>query len=103
LGGLPVILFLINQGWEKNVFRANLNAFFILSGIAAFIAMGASGTMNGATLKTALILIPPLAIGLIIGMKLLTHVNPIWYKRISTLVLIAAGLLGVADALTVLL
>jgi uncharacterized membrane protein YfcA len=103
LGGLPVIIFLLNQGWERNVFRSNLNAFFILSGIAAFIALGAAGTMTMTTLTTALILIPPLAIGLFIGLKLLPRVNTIWNKRISTLVLIAVGLLGVADALTVLL
>ncbi len=103
LGGPPVIIFLINQGWEKNVFRANLNAFFILTGIAAFIALGAAGTMTVSTLTTALILIPPLAIGLFIGMKLLPHINLIWLKRISTMVLITAGLLGIADALSVLL
>lgn len=103
LGGPPVIIFLINQGWEKNIFRANLNAFFILTGIAAFIALGASGTMTVTTITTSLILIPPLAIGLWIGLKLLPHVNPIWNKRISTIVLIAAGLLGIADALSVLL
>ena len=103
LGGPPVILFLINQDWEKNVFRANLNAFFIIIGIATFLAMGASRVVNTNTILTSFILVPPLLIGVFIGLKLLPRIDSVWFKRISTGVLILSGVLGVVNVLMVLL
>jgi uncharacterized protein len=103
LGGIPVILFLMNQNWERNVFRANLNAFFIITGIAAFIANGAFGTVTGNIVINALILVIPLMIGFFIGIRLLPRISSIWLKRISTIVLAASGALAIINVLTILL
>ena len=98
IGGLPVILFLLNQGWPKDIFRANLTAYFIFSGAVAAVALGFSGVVTVKLFFNALMALPAMAVGYYLGALLLPRINALVFRKISIYVLMGTGLLGILDA-----
>lgn len=97
LGGPPIILFLLNQEWAKDVFRGNITAYFVLNGIAAAISLGVSGNLSSDIVVYTLTTIPALAIGYYLGTLLLPHINAISFRKIAIYVLLGCSLLGIID------
>lgn len=103
LAGPPVVLFLLNQGWEKETLRASLAAYFLFAGLAALTALGASGALSGELVVGALAYVPAVLLGFFLGRKVLPRLNAELFRRIAVLVVVVAGLLGIITSLPALL
>jgi uncharacterized membrane protein YfcA len=103
LGGPPVILFLINQAHEKQVFRANLAGYFIISGIASFATLGISGTVSGSALIHTLTFIPVVILAYFIGIRILPFVKQNMFRKIVLTIIFLAGIAGIITAIMALI
>jgi uncharacterized protein len=98
LGGPPVILFLLNQEHEKNVFRACIASFFLVSGIASFAALGISGAVSGTYLLTTATYIPLVIIAYFAGIAILPHVDQSLFRKIVLAIIFLSGATGIVTA-----
>lgn len=99
LSGPPVILFLTNQGVEKQVFRATLTAYFWILNIMTVVTFVYKRLVSAEILKFTLYLLPALVIGVLIGIKLGNKVKEETFKKLTTVLLICMGVLSIISAL----
>ncbi len=100
--GPPVVLFLANQGLEKETFRANLIAYFSVLNVVTLAALSVEGVITASTMGFALISMPGMAIGALTGVALAGRVREGLFRRIALSVVAAAGLLSIATGLHIL-
>lgn len=89
--GPPVILYGHAQEWPPAAFKANLQAFFLSSSTAVFVAHLMAGHIDALTWQRAAWAVPGLALGLWAGGRLDAYLSPARFRR---LVLVALLLLG---------
>ena len=90
--GPPVILYGHARRWAPEAFKANLQAFFLVSSGAVFLAHLALGDITAVTWRRALASLPALALGLWLGKTASTRLAP---PRFRQLVLVMLLLLGI--------
>jgi len=91
LSGPPVVLFLVNQGWDKESFRASISAYFFLTNMVSLTSLTIAGAINWEMLGAALALVPGCLIGFYLGVKLLPRVNAAIFNRMSILIVMTTG------------
>jgi len=99
LAGPPVVIFYLNQKWEREQFRATLAAYWFFTYIVALGLLGTTGMVTADLLVKALIFLPPLLLGVYLGIKTLPRVNPALFRKIAIFVLVGAALLGIMTSL----
>jgi len=99
LSGPPVILFLTNQGVEKQVFRATLTAYFWILNIMTIVTFLYKKLINTEVLKFTGYLLPALIIGVLIGIKLGNRVKEETFKKLTTILMVLMGLLSVVSGI----
>lgn len=89
--GPPVVLFLSNQGVEKNVFRANLTAYaFILNIVTiGFYLLG--GLINKEVINYTCWFIFAMILGVLLGNKVVNKINESQFRKITLLLIIFSG------------
>jgi uncharacterized membrane protein YfcA len=103
MSGPPVILFLSNQGVGKAYFRANLVTYFFLLNVVTLIVFLITGILDREALLMAMILIPPLPAGIILG-ELLSHkVSESLFRKIALFLVTGAGLAALVTGLMAIL
>lgn len=98
IAGPPVILFFSNQGIKREVFRANLVAYFMFINIGAVIVFALYGLLNRAVMvRTGTYLLPAI-VGSIAGIWLSKFINEkLFGKAVLILVLILAIILVIRN------
>lgn len=91
-GGPPVVIYGNCSGWQPEVFKSNLAAFFLVSSIFAVIGHASRGNLSASVLELALYAIPAFAIGLGAGVFCAKRLDPLSFKRIVLILLLLAGL-----------
>lgn len=99
LSGPPIILFLTNQGVEKQVFRATLTAYFWILNIMTVVTFLYKKLIKAEVLKFTGYLLPALIIGVLIGIKLGNRVKEETFKKFTTILMIIMGLLSIVSGL----
>ncbi len=99
LSGPPVALFMINQQWAKHTFRNSLGLFFLSQDIFAIISLTATGALHTGTLRVSAMLWPSVLLGYLIATLLLPHISQRTFLRTTALVVMAAAVLAIANAL----
>ena len=99
LSGPPVVLFLANQGTEKQAFRGNLSAHFTTLGLFRLLTYSAGGLFTTETVRLAAILLPAALLGTWAGMRLAPKVDEALFRRLTLLTLVLTSLLVVASGL----
>jgi hypothetical protein len=99
MSGPPVVIFFSNQGIDKQIFRANLNLYFILLACATLPSQMAAGLLTRPVLTYTGWFFPALFLGTLVGMRLARRVDEASFRRITLLVVIASGLSAIASAL----
>jgi len=92
ISGPPVILFLTNQGMPKDTFRANLAAYFAVSGVLATAGFVIAGVLTREVLIYAASVVPAALIGTYTGVKLSTRVSQDAFGKLTLLCIIVMGL-----------
>lgn len=102
LAGPPVILFFVNQGVEKQAFRANLVAYFMVLSSATVFAFALGGVITTAVINYAIWFLPATILGAITGIKLTHKVDEKMFRNIALIIVTIAGLLSIASGLGIL-
>lgn len=102
LAGPPVILFFVNQGVEKQTFRANLVAYFTVLSLATVFAFVLGGVITKVAINYAIWFLPATILGAIIGIKLTHKVNEKLFRNIALVIVTIAGLLSITSGLGIL-
>lgn len=92
IGGPPIVLFLTNQGADKQSFRANLVAYFAVIDVSAVATWWYFGLLNVPVLLTAALYAVPVILGTYAGILLARRINERVFK---SAVLVLVAILGV--------
>ncbi len=74
--GPPVVAYGMLRGWPPESFRATLQGYFLPTGLAILAGHGFAGLWTGAVLRSYLLALPAIVLGVILGGRLhrkLTH------------------------------
>lgn len=93
VSGPPVIIFLANQGVDRDQFRANLIAFFTVMNVISIPTYYVNGLLTVVELKLALAFVIPLLLGSLAGIWLVKRIDERLFRR---LVLYLVALFGLA-------
>lgn len=99
LSGPPIIVFLTNQGVEKQVFRANLTSYFWILNIITIPTFFLSGLITKNVLSYTLYLFPGLIAGVLLGLKLGNKVNEGYFKRLTLGLVTFMGILSIVSGI----
>ena len=99
MAGPPVILFFSNQGMPKQVFRANLAAYFVFLNSVTIPAHAASGLITGEVVRNALLFLPTLVVGMVLGSFFSRRVPEAQFRRVVLFVVLCTGLLSITSGL----
>lgn len=95
--GPPVVLFMSNQGVEKQIFRANLTAYFWILNIVTIPTYFFGGLITPDVTSYSLYLLPSLVIGTLIGIKLGNNVDEILFKRLTLGLITVMGFMSLVS------
>ncbi|SDR17542.1 hypothetical protein SAMN05444161_1946 [Rhizobiales bacterium GAS191] len=98
MGGLPVALFLAASGVAPAVMRATFIAYFFPLDIITISLMVRQGVVGWDTLALALICLPGLVIGLVLGGRHFLSASPEQFRRHTLYLLIGLALVGLVRA-----
>ena len=101
LGGPPVVLFMHNQNWRKEVVYSGLAVYFLFVCLCSIGALAISGLIDVEVVVGAASLLPALLVGLGLGLAVFSKINAELFRRLSIAIVIAAGVLGVLSGLGV--
>ena len=99
--GPPIVLYMMNEGEDKVVMRANLVRYFMLGniatlGIAAFMG---SLPMGGDLSLYAMISIPAVIIAWWLGNKVFQGINPVMFRRLAMTIIGCSALVTLGTGL----
>lgn len=101
LGGPPVVLFVHNQNWRKEVIYSGLAVYFLFVCVCSIGAFLISGLIDVEVVVGAVSLLPALLVGLGLGIVVFSRVDAELFRRLSIAIVIAAGVLGILSGLGV--
>ncbi len=101
LGGPPVVLLMQSQRWRKEVIHPSLAGYFLFLGAASLTALAVSGQVTGEMVLTVASLAPALLAGTGLGVFVFQRVNARFFRLLSIIIIICAGLLGIVSGLGV--
>ena len=90
--GPPVLFFLVALGVPKTMQVRALGITFLIGSVVLVGAHLRSGVLNESTLPVGLMMIPPVGIGMWLGLRLQDRLDQRLFRRITLAVLILAGL-----------
>jgi uncharacterized membrane protein YfcA len=99
MSGPPVVLFLANQGTDKESFRSDLVAYFSALYILTIPFYFAQGLLTGEVLDYSLNLLPAVATGAVAGSLLAEKVDEKLFKKICLLLVLVSGIAAIASGL----
>lgn len=95
IGGPPVVLFWLSGQDAVPTVRANILVFFTLAGIVAILAMGVAGLLTREALVLTAALLPPYALGLLVGARAFAGSDERIYRPIALAIIFAVGFVTV--------
>jgi uncharacterized membrane protein YfcA len=102
MSGPPVILFFTNQRIPRHVFRASIVAYFTLVILAAIPLYVASGILDFDAVANAVVMFPALVLGTVVGVRLIPWVDEGQVRRVTLLIVLAAGITSILTGLQVI-
>jgi uncharacterized membrane protein YfcA len=98
--GPPVILFGVNQTWERETFRANLIFYGAVTLVATLFIFGRFGLLVPSTLKVAVVALPAVILGFFGGVKLRPFLSHRGFRQLALGLSLLGGLLSLADGVS---
>ncbi len=92
LPGPPVILYGNSQRWSQDKFKSNLSIFFLGNAVLVVLGHVAQDRFSSAILHQYIIAVPSIAIGLFSGIVLSKFFNPVLFRKVVLVLLVAIGI-----------
>lgn len=99
LAGPPVVLFLSNQGVEKQTFRANLTTYFWILNIITIPTYFLQGLITRYVITYSIYLIPGLVLGTLLGIKIGNKVDDTMFKKLTIGLITAMGVMSLVSVM----
>lgn len=90
--GPPAVIYGDSSRWSPAEFKANLQAFFLLSDVLVVAAHGVSGNLTGQVWQLYLLALPVIGLGILAGWYCERFINPAMFRNIVLWLLIGLGL-----------
>ena len=90
-----MVLLMHSQNWHKEAIHSSLAAYFTFASVCSLIALFISGFVDVQIVVFAVSLIPALLAGTGLGMVTFRRINPGFFRRLSLVIIILAGILGI--------
>jgi uncharacterized membrane protein YfcA len=100
MGGPPIVIFLANQGWPKEVFRATVALFFLIIAALCLISHLFTGVTVGHRLVVALSLVPAGIMGFYVGDAMFARLSSTLFIRLALSLILVTGLTSLATTLS---
>lgn len=98
--GPPVVLFLTNQGEDKQVFRANITFYGIILNFITVVSFYMNGLVTTEVIHYTLLFLPSLVIGSIVGIMIADKVNQSLFKKITLIIIILSGVSSIISVIS---
>lgn len=98
MGGPPVILFFLASPEGVAIGRASLLVYFFFISAWSIVAQTVAGLVDLKAVVLAMLMIPVMAVGNIIGDRLFDRAKASTYQRVALIFLMAIGILAIARA-----
>lgn len=92
MGGPPIILFLSNQGWQKEIFRATVAIHFLCIATLTIASYMVTGMVTGSRAIVSISLSPAAVIGFYLGNVLFNRINAFFFARFALSLILLNGL-----------
>lgn len=89
--GPPVVIYGNCRRWTPSEFLGNLQSFFLAVDLVVVVTHAASGNVTSEVLRTYLVALIPLALGLVAGSLLAGRVNQRVYGKLVLIMLVVLG------------
>jgi uncharacterized membrane protein YfcA len=99
MGGQPIVIFLANQGWPKEVFRATVAYLLLITGILSLISHLFTGVTTDQRLLIGASLIPAGVLGFYLGNALFPKISSALFIKLALLLILLSGLTSMATNL----
>jgi uncharacterized membrane protein YfcA len=103
IAGPPIVLLFAARRLPKASFRVSNAAYFLVLGVAIIITLFARSIVEVSEVWTAAILVPAAFIGKTLGTVLVKYLSDDAFRKITLLVVLLTGVLGVLTAVRALL
>jgi uncharacterized protein len=90
--GPPLVVYASLRGWPRDEFRATLQTFFALNGLAVVAGHLALGHFDGTTWQLVLLTLPALVAGNLAGVALDRYIDASRFQLIVKLLILLTGL-----------
>ncbi len=90
--GPPVVVYGNCRRWTPDVFKSNLQGFFVVNGLVVILTHALTGNYTTAVWQEFLWSLPGMAVGLLAGFVLSKRINPDLFRKIVLVMLIILGL-----------
>ena len=100
MGGPPIVIFLANQGWPKEVFRATVALFFLMVGVLCLFSHLFTGVTVGHRLVIAVSLIPAGILGFYVGDAIFARLSSTLFIKLALSLILASGLTSLGITLS---
>lgn len=101
LSGPPIILFMHNQNWQKDIIHPSLAVYFLFTCFWSLLALSVSGLIDAQIIISAASLVPALLIGVGLGMLAFRRINALYFRWLSMAIVVCAGILGILSGVGV--
>ena len=100
MGGPPIVIFLANQGWPKEVFRATVALFFLIIAPLCLISHLFTGVTTGHRLVIAFSLIPASMMGFYVGDAIFARLSSALFIKLALQLILVTGMTSLATTLS---
>ncbi len=100
MGGPPIVIFLANQGWPKEVFRATVALFFLIIAVLCLVSHLFTGVTTGHRLVIASSLIPAAVMGFYVGNAIFPRLGSTLFIKLALSLILATGLTSLTTTLS---
>jgi uncharacterized protein len=90
--GPPVIVYADCRRWPPDIFKSNLQGYFIISSLAVLATHALNGNITPPVWKAFWWTLPFIGVGLLAGLSLDRWLNPILFRRVVLILLVVMGM-----------
>ncbi len=92
MGGPPVIIYAQSQQWEPEVFKSNLQGFFLVNLVVIVISRAVQGDFTLTIWRLFIYSLPAIGLGLGSGLWLSRWLDPVQFRRMILIMLASLGI-----------